>query len=30
MMLGLGTLTTNTFVLDDLAFGILDTGILAF
>jgi hypothetical protein len=30
MILGLGTLTTNTFVLDDPAFGILDTGILAF
>ena len=30
MTLGLGTLAANTFVLDDLAFGILDTGILAF
>lgn len=30
MIIGLGTLTTNTFVLDDAAFGILDTGILAF
>lgn len=30
MTLGLGTLQANTFVLDDLAFGILDTGILAF
>jgi hypothetical protein len=30
MIIGLGTLTTNTFVLDDPAFGILDTGILAF
>jgi hypothetical protein len=30
MTLGLGTLTANTFVLDDVAFGILDTGILAF
>ncbi len=30
MSIGLGTLTANTFVLDDTAFGILDTGILAF
>jgi hypothetical protein len=30
MVLGLGTLTTNTFVLNDPAFGILDSGILAF
>lgn len=30
MVLGLGTLNTNTFILDDLAFGILDTSILAY
>lgn len=28
--LGLGTLNTNTFILDDPAFGILDTSILAY